>query len=329
MASKENGKNRLIALLQILQDETDEEHGLTMAEIIERLAGEGIPAERKAIGRDIKALQEAGYDVQKFMRQPAEYGLASRDFTHAEQLLLVDAIQSSRFVTERQAKVLVRNIEKLGPRHRRSGLERRLHVTGRVKSKNESVFNNIDAIQEAITAKRKIAFAYYKYNCEKQPVSKHEGTKYLETPVQLLYADDFYYLIAFNDKYGQFTNYRVDRMKSITVSDEPATRNADIASFDPKEYASRVFGMFSGEPVNATLRVHEDLMGALIDRFGKDVDAQPIGDQWARARVRVVRTNLFFGWVAQYGGKVRIDAPSDLREDFVKYLESLLQDYED
>lgn len=300
-----------------------------MAQIIDLLAAEGIPAERKAIGRDMKVLREAGYDIRKLARRPVEYGLASRDFTHAEQLLLVDAVQSSRFVTERQARTLVRSIEKLGPRRHREGLERRLHVAGRVKSENDSVFSNLDAIQDALNAKRKISFRYVKYDCAKNPLVQHGGRPYLETPVQLVYADGFYYLVAYNSAHGDFANYRVDRMIDIEVSEERAARNERIAAFDPKIYAERAFGMFSGETVLATLLVHEDLMGALIDRFGKDVDAVPVGDGWARARVRAVRTELFFGWVAQHGGKIRIEGPAGLREEFVAYLRKLADAHED
>lgn len=328
MASRENGKSRLISLLQIFHDETDEEAGITMSRIIELLAEEGLSVERKAVGRDIKALQDAGYDIRKLARQPVEYALVTRDFTHAEQLLLVDAVQSSRFVTERQAKVLVRSIEKLGPKRRREGLERRLHVSGRVKSENESVFSNLDVIQDAINAKRKISFRYVKYDCAKKPRIQHGGEPYSETPVQLVYAEGFYYLVVFNEKHGDFANYRVDRMIGIEVSEERAVRNARIAAFDAREYTERVFGMFSGEAANATLLVHESLMGALIDRFGRDVDVACAEEGWARARVRVVRTGLFFGWVAQYGGKVLIEAPAALRGEFVGYLRELAKAHE-
>ena len=218
-------KLKLLYLMRMLQEETDSEQGLTMTQILERLEEEGVMAERKSVYRDIEALREFGLDIRTYQRSPVEYALENRDFALPELLLLVDAVQSSRFLTQRKSDALVRSVKQLASARQRALLDKRLHVEGRIKSQNESVFHNVDRIQEALARRRKITFLYFQYDAAKKKILQHDGAFYTETPVQLIYADGFYYLVAYNEKHGALAHYRVDRMDKIEVTDQPACRN--------------------------------------------------------------------------------------------------------
>ena len=219
-------KLKLLYLMRMLQEETDSEQGLTMTQILERLEEEGVMAERKSVYRDIEALREFGLDIRTYQRSPVEYALENRDFALPELLLLVDAVQRlARFLTQRKSDALVRSVEQLASARQRALLDKRLHVEGRIKSQNESVFHNVDRIQEALARRRKITFLYFQYDAAKKKILQHDGAFYTETPVQLIYADGFYYLVAYNEKHGALAHYRVDRMDKIEVTDQPACRN--------------------------------------------------------------------------------------------------------
>lgn len=326
--AKEISKERLLALLKILFEQTDDQQGLTMEEILSALEDAGISAERKALYRDFDALCKAGIEVSRQRCKPVCYYLAKRPFTRSELLLLVDAVQGSKFITARQSASLVRAIKSLGSKSQAQGLEKRVFVGGRVKSQNDSVFRNVDAIQEAITAKRKVTFTYASYDCSAHLRLRNKGQTYTQTPVQLMYSDGFYYLVCFSDKYNDFANYRIDRMRNIGVSDERASRNAAIATFDVNEYEQRMFNMYAGESLQVTLRVKESAMNAIVDRFGKDVQVDDAGDGTARVSVVVMGTPVFFGWVSQFEGQIVIEQPASLRATYANYLRSLLESYE-
>ena len=251
-----------------------------------------------------------------------------RAFAFAELQLLVDAVQSSRFLTQRKSDALVEGVKQLASRRQRALLDKRVHVEGRIKMQNESVFGSVDRIQEAIALKRRISFVYFKYDAAKRKALQHNGERYIETPVQLVYAEGYYYLVVFNEKHDDFANYRVDRMDRIEVLDEPALKNERIATFDARELESRAFGMYSGEPVAATLLVDEEVMGAVIDRFGKDVESVPTGEKQARVYATVMKSPVLFGWLAQFGGRVRIEKPTALAQEYRAYLEDIVAAYE-
>ena len=311
-------KLKLLYLMRMLEEETDAERGLTMAQIIGKLEALGISAERKSIYRDIEALREFGVDVRTYQRAPVEYAVEHRAFAFAELQLLVDAVQSSRFLTQRKSDALVEGVKQLASRRQRALLDKRVHVEGRIKMQNESVFGSVDRIQEAIALKRRISFVYFKYDAAKRKALQHNGERYIETPVR----------VVFNEKHDDFANYRVDRMDRIEVLDEPAIKNERIATFDARELESRAFGMYSGEPVAATLLVDEEVMGAVIDRFGKDVESVPTGEKQARVYATVMKSPVLFGWLAQFGGRVRIEKPTALAQEYRAYLEDIVAAYE-
>lgn len=320
-------KLKLLYLMRMLEEETDAERGLTMAQIIGKLEALGISAERKSIYRDIEALREFGVDVRTYQRAPVEYAVEHRAFAFAELQLLVDAVQSSRFLTQRKSDALVEGVKQLASRRQRALLDKRVHVEGRIKMQNESVFHHVDTLHEAIRRHRQVAFRYVKHDVNKRPQPQGGGRIYCETPVCLIYSEGCYYLIAYNEKHDSFPSYRVDRMQGLRITDEAAVRNERIATFDAAAYTSRTFSMFGGETTPATLLVEESVMSAIIDRFGKDVESAPVDATHARVHVTVAASPVFFGWLAQFGTAVRLEAPSALSRQYADYLRGIADSY--
>lgn len=325
--SAANQRLKLLYLARILQEETDEGHGLTCPQLCERLAERGIKVERKTFYRDIQSLIDFGYDIQKIPHNPVEYALVTREFQDQELILMADAVQSSKFLTQRKADTLVAAIEKLGSKHLAASLKKRIHVEGRIKAQNESVFYNIDAIGRAISMRRKVEFKYFQYDANKKRVLRRNGAIYKETPVQLLYTNDCYYLVAWSEQHESFVNYRVDRMLSINVSEEEATRNKSIAAFDATQYQQRSFDMFNGQPTTVTLLAKASAMNAVVDRFGEDVLVTPAEKDIARVHVTIMESPTFYGWLAQFGEDITIEAPQSTRAAYAAHLHSILRSY--
>ena len=328
MSKRPNQTKKIPLIIKMLREETDDEHGLSMPQIIERLAEYGVEAERKSIYRDLEVLRECGYDVVKRPGRPTEYALGEREFQYPELLLLVDAVQSSRFLTTRKSQQLLSRIKGLTSVHQAEALERHVHVERRIRTQNESVYYNVDAIQEAIARRHKVGFRYYKHDINLKRVYRKEGATYRETPVHLVYSDGYYYLVAFNDNHDDFVRYRIDRMSHIQVLDEPATRNERIANFDVEEFALQAFGMFGGEKVRVTLAFEADAVDQIIDRFGRDgVVVIPQADGTGHATVTVRKSSVFFGWLAQFGTRAHIVAPTALAREYRDYLEKIIEEY--
>lgn len=322
-------KLKLLHLMSILEEETDDVQGLSMPQIIEKLEEAGFSAERKSIYRDIEALRAFGLDIQTLHRSPVEYTLASRDFNLVEVRLLIDSVQSSRFLTQEISDSLTTKIKQLVSVRQRGLLDKQLRVDGRIKMQNESVFANVNLVQQAMSSKKKISFQYFRYDVRKQRIMRRDGCRYIETPVHLEYREGCYYLVAYNEKHDGFPVYRVDRMDDIEILNEFSCRNQHIATFDADKLEKRAFGMYDGEAVSATLVISEGAMDAVIDRFGKDVKSVPIDEKSARVYVPIVKSPAFFGWIAQFGNRVRIEKPQALVAAYCDYLASILQAYED
>lgn len=334
-AEKNKPKNKLkmLHLAQVMLERTDAEHGLTAAQIIEELALRGVGVERKTLYVDLEALREFGLDVRKLGHcAPPRYAVVERDFQAQELLLLADAVQSCRFLTEEASAGLVARIAKLGSSYAAESLMKSLHVQGRVKSQKDSVFGNLDVIQRAIDAGRKVSFRYSKFDDSNRPVLCHGGSRYVETPVHLFYSEAEYYLVAWHDEADaakcKFKHFRVDRMSDIELSEEPATSNAQTAGFDAAAYQRGFFDMYGGEAVQATLLVEGRAMSVIADRFGEDVSFRPDGQGRCRVSVCVSATPTFFGWLAVLGREARIEAPKSLRVAYANYLRGILGQYE-
>lgn len=323
MAANSKQKLKLLYLHKILSEETDATHGLSMAQILEKLEEEGISAERKGIYRDLGILREFGCTINTIQRMPVEYTLEKGGLDLEELSLLVDAVRSSRFLAQQMSNRLVKKLSALASVHERGALEGRVHVDGRIKSQSDSVFYNVDTIHEAMRSKRKVEFLYYKYDVHMERAVQHDGAPYVLTPVQVVFADGFYYLITWSDTHADFVRFRVDRMRLVQVSKEKATRNERIANYDLEDFAYQAFGMFDGKVVKAKLLVAPDAMDIVADRFGTDVHTKVLADGSAEVAVTVRKSAQFFGWVAGMDGAVSICGPKALVDEYRTWLKDL------
>ena len=325
MTANNKHKLKLLYLMKVLENETDSDHGLTMPQIIERLAAEGVSAERKSVYRDIKALRDAGFDIQMLPTRPVQYARIRNDLDINDVMMLVDIVQSSRFITERKSNQLVKSLKGLVSERQRKTLEKRVHVTERVKSQSDSVFHSVDIIHEALQRKRKIEFLYFSYGTNLKRNARHQGKQYVVTSVKVVFSDSNYYLAAFDDQAQAIKTYRIDRMELLQVSDEAAVRNSKISTYGFEDFAFRSFSMFHGDPVCATLHVDANLMDVIVDRFGRNVNVVRATGKSADVRVNVLKSPQFFGWVAGLNGGVSIKAPKKLVEEYKDWLKSLIE----
>ena len=323
MVANSKQKLKLLYLYKMLDEQTDAEHGLSMTRIIENLAEVGVSAERKGIYRDLDVLREFGCTINTIQRMPVEYTMERAGFDLAELTLLVDAVQSSKFLTQQTSNRLVNKISDLASIHEREQLKGRVHVDDRIKSQADSVFYNVDTIHQAMRTHRKISFLYYKYDVHFERQIQHDGKPYVHTPVQIVFAGGFYYLITWSDAHEDFVRFRIDRMRLVQVTDEPATRNALIASYDLEDFAYQSFGMFDGEVARAKLQVAPDAMDIVADRFGTQASVKELKDGSAQVNVTVRKSAQFFGWVAGMNGSVALVGPKPLVKEYRSWLKKL------
>ena len=320
----EKAKQRLkiLYLYKILVEQTDEDHAITMPEIIRQLEAYGISAGRKALYEDIEALREFGLDIISGRGASSGYAVVHREFELPELKLLADAVSSSRFLTEHKAKKLVDKLGKLASVHEAKQLRRQVYIAGRTKEHNERIYLSVDAIQRAIRENRQISFKYFSYDLRKRRV--YRDSVRVCTPVALLWSDERYYLVANYEKYpDKLTNFRVDRMEHTEVLDVPGIPPAE--PFDPEEYQNETFSMFSGKTQIVKLRMENSLVTAIIDRFGKGIDIHPDEERFftVRVPVKVEQPLPFFGWLFQFGDKAEILEPVELRKTYRNMLENV------
>ena len=267
-------------------------------------------------------------DVRTLKRQPIQYALCERDFELPQLMLLVDAVQSSRFLSDGASNALVKSVRQLASTEERKALNKQVHVHGRPKRQDQSDFTAVDKLQQAIADKSKVSFRYYRYGAGKERVARKEGAAHVVTPINLTYSDGNYYLVAYSVADEEIRNYRVDRMGQIMETGEPAERNEVIATYDPEETARTAFGMYDGERVMVTIRVKSELMNVVVDRFGRDVDARAEGGGATAVVTAPVRVSpVFYSWLCMLGDGVEVLKPNSLREGYAEWLEAVLAKY--
>ena len=265
MAKSANQKRKLPILAKLLLERSDEEHPISRQEMQEELARWDLSAERKSIYDDMEQLKELGLDVQSRRGRNGGWYIGAREFELAELKLLVDAVQSSRFLTKRKSDALIRKLEGLASVHQARQLQRQVYVDRRVKTMNESIFYNVDKLHGAIAANRVITFRYFEYNAGRERVFRREGARYKLTPFGLIWDSENYYLAGWDELRHELRHYRVDKMVDINLTGMTGTDRGD---WTPEGYARRHFGMFSGTPCRLRLRCENRLAGVVIDRFG-------------------------------------------------------------
>ena len=317
-------KLKLLYLADIFRYETDEEHPLSVKQIIEILGQKGVSAERKAIYTDIEALcDEYGMDICSTREgNETKHYLASADFELAELQLLADAVACSKFITQKKSRELIKKIEKLTSRHQANVLQRNVIIANRAKTINEKVYYNIQTIHEAIKRGKKITFRYFRHNMRKQKEYKYDGELYVMSPYTLAWDDEKYYCIGFYDRRNSVSNFRVDRMEDVAISDERAEKDK---SFNISEYSKKVFGMFGGELVRATLIFEKFLLDNVMDKFGTDVTIHKVDDNHFSVSREVSMSPTFYAWMFQFGENARIEGPDTLIDAYKKYVKKVLK----
>lgn len=300
-------KQKLLYLRKILLEKTDENHGLTSSELLAELALYGITAERKSLYDDLQVLEKFGMDICKSKSSTVKYYVASREFELPELKLLVDAIQSSKFITEKKSISLIHKLEGLASVHDGKELQRQVFVANRAKTMNERIYYSVDKIQNAIALNRK----------------KIRNGGYTASPWALCWDDENYYLIAYDTCADSIKHYRVDKMDDIEVLDDERDGGKTFEKFDPADYSKGVFSMFGGEKATVKLSVDNDCIGVIVDRFGRDIFVTKESDTTFGVSVDIMTSKQFYAWVFGLGGKVRIISPQNVVDEFKKQLENV------
>lgn len=325
MARKPQQGLKILWLMKILCDETDEQHPISMADIIARLAAHGIECERKSVYSDLELLQQFGLDIVYRREQPSGYYVASRDFELPELKLLVDAVQASRFITHKKSLQLIEKLQRLTGRHEAELLRRQLHLSGAPKAGNEGIYYTVDAIYSAIAENRQITFRYLDYVHGGHKHFRRDGARYTVSPYALLWDNEYYYMVGYYEQYGRLSNFRVDKMDTVRISDEPRIGGAE--QFDAAEYAKRQFSMFSGEAADLRLKVQRKFIGAAIDRFGDNITILPNDDDSVIINTKVEVSPIFIAWLFRFGGGIEVLSPQSVRDEVVRSAEQMREVY--
>ena len=324
MAAKTEFKLKILYILKYLTELTDEDHPISTNQLIEKLKEVGISVERKTIYDDIASLQSFGYSINRTKKNGGGYYLADRDFQLTELKLLVDAVQASKFITKQKSTLLIKKLSSLVNCHEAEALNRQVHVSSRIKTMNESIYSNVDAIHAAINQNVQITFKYFDWTPEKKKVYRRGGKLYSVSPWALCWEDENYYLMAYDHNAGIVKHFRVDKMKAIGCTDLPRRGEEFFKIFDPALYSRQTFGMFGGELESVTLRCDNSLAGVMIDRFGEDVSFFPeIGGETFLVSVSVRISTTFLSWVLQFGNKVQIVSPSHVKRKMGELISSV------
>ena len=329
MAKGNNQKLKMSFLTKIMLEKTDETHSITMAEILENLRKYGIEAERKSIYSDFADMTEKlGIEVIKEqIGRDTFYHVGSRDFELAEVKLLIDAIQSSKFITEKKSRELIKKMKSFVSEHQAKQLDRQVYVQGRAKTMNESIYYNVDELHRAIAENKKISFKYYRWNVEKKLEERNHGIVFTVSPWALTWDDENYYMVAFDNYDQKIKHYRVDKMKQIELLEDRRDGKEAFKGFDMAAYSKMNFGMYSGRKEKVRIEFNNYMVGVFIDRFGKDISIIPAGDNSSCIHVDVAVSPQFFAWILSLGDEVKVTGPDSVVEEMKEYVRGFLERY--
>ncbi len=325
MPKSDNQKLKILYIWDYLQKSSHPDKPVRAGELIQMLDSHGIACDRKTVYSDIAALQDFGIDILCQPGRNGGYYIASQNFELPELKLLIDAVQSSRFLTERKSRALIEKLCTLCSTQDAKLMQRDVYVSGRVKSMNETIYYEVDAIQEAIAQNKQITFRYFDWGLNGTRV--YRDKPYTASPYGLCQDNENCYLLALSPRHG-ITSYRVDRMNSITLTEEARVPCPELTGRNLTRYAGRMFQMFSGDTVSVKLRFRRELANVVIDRFGKDTMLIPDGDDWFVFTVDVAVSPLFLSWVMGFGSKAKILYPQSVAEQCRQLCREILAQYE-
>ena len=327
MSRGTNQKFKFTYLMKIMLEKTDDEHSLTMPQIMEELEKYDVTAERKSIYADFQDMTEKfGVEIIKEqIGRETYYHVRGREFELAEVKLLIDAIQSSKFITQTKSRELITKIKSFVSEHQAKQLQRQVYINDRVKTMNESVYYNVDDIHTAINQNKKIRFKYYKWDINKKLVPRHNGDWFVVSPWALTWDDENYYMVAFDDLDSKIKHYRVDKMMHISVEEEKRSGKEVFQNFDMAKYSKATFGMYQGQKAKVKIQFANYMCGVFIDRFGKDISFRPIDDEHSELHVDVNVSPQFFGWIFSLGKDVKVTGPSEVVEQMKVFAREFIE----
>lgn len=317
-----NNKSRILYILKLLNEITDEQNPISITEIMEHLDNQTINAHRRTIMTDIESLEEFGADIITIKSTQNKYFIGNREFELAEVKLLVDAVESSKLITQKKSNELIRKLSTLVSKHQASELNTHVYVDQRIKPENEEIYYTVDAIHSAINSNKQIEFKYYQYTGKKEKIFKNGGYVYSLSPYALVWSEDHYYAIGFNKKHGKISKFRVDRMAQTSVTALDYIQKP--FKFDVAEYAKSVFEMFDGDTKTVELKCTNDLMDVIVDRFGENVNTMELGSNCFKAIVDISISPTFYGWVFGFGSKMSILAPAEVKGAYVEMAKKIV-----
>ena len=315
-----DSKLRPLYLAKILYEQTDEEHYLTTVQLINILEEKyGISAHRQTIKSEIELLRKFGIEIEEVKSVQNRYNICSRDFENSELKLLIDAVESAKFITAGKSKELVAKLSSLAGFFGAEKLKRNVCCEGRIKSDNERIYIIVDTINEAINEGKKISFPYFQYNVKKQHQLKHNGEAYVLSPLHLVWNGDFYYLVGVAED-NTIRNFRVDRIaKCPTILEENSSQAPEDFNID--DYINTTFRMFNAEHTDVELLCDNDVIDSIIDRFGENIKITEAATENFKITVNVATSHIFYSWIFGFGGKVKILGPDAVREEYVAMLD--------
>lgn len=317
-------KIKLLKLLELLRQETDEEHPLRTSEICKRLNALSITCDRRTLGKDIALLNKQGYEVMsKMLVHEKAYYVEDRGFSVPELKILIDAVQAASFITEKKSAELINKIAYLGGSHRAEILKGNMVCFNTRKHSNEAVYYNVDFLEEALKQKKKASFFYYDLNENGEKVYRKNKERYIVEPMALVFNEDNYYLMCYSSKYDGICNYRVDRMESVEIEEESISEEAFIHEADIVHYTEQVFKMYGGLQKEITLEFERPLIGAVYDKFGENTKMIRLNEYICVATVTVQISPTFWGWIFQFAGRMKIISPEQVIEEYKKHLEAI------
>ncbi len=331
MAAGFNQKQKMLVLLKIFYEETDDDHAITVEELIRRLADQEINAERRTLYGDIDVLRDFGrgsYEIKSRREgKTTVYWMTDRVFTLSELKILVDSVQAAKFISVRKSRNLIRKLENLLSHHEGVFLHRQVFVTGRNKTLNDKVSDAVDVIHAAIGSDKQIRFRYYHWTVEKKLEERRKGCSYCVSPWALVWDAQNYYLVAYDAEDACIKHYRVDKMGSVGLLQDPREGKDVFKTFDVSKYTTQVFGMFGGSVRRVTIEADNALIGVMIDRFGSEIPVIPCGPDRFQTSFEAALSPQFYGWLFGLGSGVRVVAPEEAVEHMRSECGRILERY--
>ncbi|MBE6917967.1 MAG: WYL domain-containing protein [Ruminococcaceae bacterium] len=306
-------KIKLLKLLELLRLDTDEQHPMTTSRICARLDEMGIICDRRTLSKDIALLNEQGYEIMDIpVGHEKGYYIDDRSFSIPELKILMDAVQAASFITDKKTAELLEKIAVLGGSHRAEILKGNIVNFKTTKHSNEQIFYNVDALEQAIDQQKKVLFRYFDLNEHGQKVYRREGHRYVVEPIALVFNEDNYYMLCYSSRHQKTSTYRVDRMDSVTVLEDPITDTAVALKDEIGPYTEQVFKMYAGEAVDIVIEFHDNLIGVVFDKFGENTKMMRCGEHRCIATVKVQISPVFWGWLFQFAGEMKLLSPDSL-----------------